>query len=150
MKHTHTHAEDDNFWSLFSCARKLPQKLREPRGQRPTHPCSQTAVILMVTVPLLEARARAVVFLLHEPVIDSLPRQAGVDYKTVAWNKEAHYLQLQNTFSRAALMFSTSGPSSKSPTKRCNAALQEPRAHSGNCSAAQKLTEMWDFTLTQR
>ena len=57
-------------------------------GPPRTHPCSQTAVILVVTVPLLEARARAVVFLLHEPVVDSLSGQTGIDYKTVAWNKE--------------------------------------------------------------
>lgn len=60
-------------------------------GSRRTHPCRQAAVILVVTVPLLEARARAVVFLLHEPVVDPLPRQTGIDYETVAWNKEAHY-----------------------------------------------------------
>lgn len=46
----------------------------------------------MVTVLLLEARARAVVFLLHEPVIDSLPRQTGIHYKTVAWNTKAAVL----------------------------------------------------------
>ncbi len=63
--------------------------MRAPRGQRRTHPCSQTAVILVVTVPLLEARARAVVFLLHEPVVDSLSRQTGIDYKTVAWRQRS-------------------------------------------------------------
>lgn len=48
--------------------------------------------MLVMTVLLLEARARAVVFLLHEPVVEPLPRQTGIDYKTVAYknHKEAH------------------------------------------------------------
>lgn len=50
-----------------------------------THPCRQTAAILVVTVARLEARARAVILvLLHEPVVESLPREAGVHYETVA------------------------------------------------------------------
>lgn len=92
------------------------------RGRGRTHPCSQTAVVLVVTVPLLEARARAVVFLLHEPVVDSLSRQTGIDYKTVAWKqiiKYYYYLLLLlaaiNYISfQTTLMFSIGGPSSKS------------------------------------
>lgn len=73
-----------------SRAKQLGHNLRDPRAQRRrTHPRSQLVVILVVTVPLLEARA--VVFLLYQPVVDSLPRQAGIDNKTVALNKEARY-----------------------------------------------------------
>lgn len=73
-----------NFKMFFHHAATL--WLSEPGALSRTHPCSQAAVVLVVTVLLLEARARAVVFLLHEPVVDALPRQAGIDYKTVAWN----------------------------------------------------------------
>lgn len=72
----------EHFGEPERCARH--QELREPRGRRRTHPCRQTAAILVVTVPRLEARARAVILLLHQPVVESFPRQAGVDYKTVA------------------------------------------------------------------
>lgn len=72
----------------FSRARQLGQQLRDPRAQRRrTHPRGHSAVIPVVTVARLQARA--VVFLLHQPVVDSLPRQTGIDDKTVAWNKEA-------------------------------------------------------------
>lgn len=64
--------------------------LRDPRAQRRrTHPRGHGAVIPVVTVALLQARA--VVFLLHQPVVDPFPRQTGIDDKTVAWNKEARY-----------------------------------------------------------
>lgn len=73
-----------------SRARQLGQQLREPRAQRRrTHPRGHSAVIPVVTVARLQARA--VVFLLHEPVVDPLPRQTGIDDKTVAWNKGARY-----------------------------------------------------------
>lgn len=76
-------AKNHRFDELYCPMREAasPEVTREARR---THPCSQTAVILLVTVPLLESGARAVVFLLHEPVIDPLSRQAGIDYKTVA------------------------------------------------------------------
>lgn len=78
------------FTMPFSRAKQLGHKLRDPRAQRRrTHPRSQHAVILVVTVPLLESRA--VVFLLHQPVVHPLPCQAGIDDKTVALDKEARY-----------------------------------------------------------
>lgn len=81
--------EESNLWSARekknkTTLKQLNKTVASRRAQFRTHPCSQTAVILVVTVRLLKARARAVVFLLHEPVVDSFPCQTGIDYKTVA------------------------------------------------------------------
>ena len=67
--------------------RCLPVEGLEARGRRGTHPCSQAAASPVVTVLPLEARARAVVLLLHEPVVQSLPRQTRVHYETAAWKQ---------------------------------------------------------------
>lgn len=72
-----------------------------------THPCSQTAATLVVTVLLL----RAIIFLPHKPVVDSFPRQTGINYKTVAWKtKKQPYLKL------ISHVFPPVSPSPESPT----------------------------------
>lgn len=63
-----------------------------------TYPSRQAALIRVVTVLLLKPRARAIVFLFHEPIVNSFPCQTGINYKTVAWNqhKKVRYYNINN------------------------------------------------------